>query len=71
MLAFHKDPRMGSAEVENSRSDAAQALFWVGGWEGDLGHSSGLGKREKPEDPDYLLLLAVPWPKRGLNTFSV
>lgn len=31
----------------------------------------GFTKSEKPEDPGYLLLLAAPWTKRGLSTFSV
>lgn len=39
---------------------------WGGG---DRGYSAGVGEREKPEDPGYLLLLAAPWTKRGLNTF--
>lgn len=62
-VTFHNDLRIWSAEVENSRSDAGQALW------GEWGCSAGLGECEKPEDPGYLLLLAAPRTKRGLNTF--
>lgn len=61
-LTFHNDLRIWSAEVENSRSDAGRAL-------GGNGIFSRGCEREKPEDPGYLLLLAAPWTKRGLNTF--
>lgn len=58
-LTFHNDLRIWSAEVVTSRSDA--------GWK--WGYSVGVGECEKPEDPGYLLLLAAPQTKRGLNAF--
>lgn len=41
----------------------------VGHWGETRDMQQGVGEREKPEDPGYLLLLAAPRTKRGLNTF--
>lgn len=58
VLTFHNDLPIWSAEVKNSRSEVETGDF-----------QQGSVSVKKPEDPGYLLLLAAPQTKRGLNTF--
>lgn len=51
----------GGEQQEQHRSDTGR----------EWGYSAGVGEREKPEDPSYLLLLAAARTKKGLNTFFV
>lgn len=53
------------SDLERWKTAGATLVRRWGKW----GYSAGVGECEKPEDPDYLLLLAAPRTKRGLNTF--
>lgn len=65
VLTFHNDLPIWSAEVKNSRSEQRWSVAEVE--TGDF--QQGSVSVKKPEDPGYLLLLAAPQTKRGLNTF--
>lgn len=65
VLTFHNDLPIRSAEVKNSRSEQR----WSGAEVETGDFQQGSVSVKKPEDPGYLLLLAAPQTKRGLNTF--
>lgn len=65
VLTFHNDLPIWSAEVKNSRSEQR----WSGAEVETGDFQQGSVSVKKPEDPGYLLLLAAPQTKRGLNTF--
>lgn len=65
VLTFHNDLPIWSAEVKNSRSERR----WSGAEVETGDFQQGSVSVKKPEDPGYLLLLAAPQTKRGLNTF--